>query len=805
MENNKQISVQSWVWRSMIKTGIIPLILVEIVLVAIFLISNHYINSDNMKYIQSQVNSELNISTSMESNIVRERVLSFVRLAEIYRNETERVLSEELDDKNTFDSNLVISESGVLYSKYDDGGAASYYSSITKNKDLLKIAKLKKLDSLMKQLKQSDPFISSVYYNSWDSYNRIYPWFQTNKQYPPDMNIPEYNFYYLATEQYNPDRKVVWTDVYIDPAGHGWMTSVIAPVYVNGKLEGVVGLDITVDTIVRNIQNLSIPWDGYAILVSETGNIMALPPQGELDLNIKELKQHDYEHAITEEVFKPQEFNLFKRQDTSGLITDFDNSSEGLTKLVLNNKVKLVSWATIPETNWKILFVVDEQKMYQESIKLKEKYQNVGYVMIMGLIGFYIIFLAFTWYISKRMSRSIAEPLSQIRNMFYQVSTGKFDIYYDDFHLKELNDTANATIRMGKRLDKLTSQLKSAKIEADEANKSKSRFISNISHEIRTPMNSILALSDMLLKEKLEHEQEKSLQRIKKSGEHLLLVINDVLDISKIESGRLHIEAIPFDVYSLVKDVYELFEPRIINKHIELEVNVEENIPVLIGDPLRIKQILINFVSNAIKFTEHGEITIHVKALNKNELSTALSFAVTDTGIGLCEDDKQKVFGSFQQADTSTTRKYGGTGLGLSISRSIASLMGGSIGVESKVNQGSTFWFEVELNYDDQSVLHPKLNISTNLVESEVENSEINWHDCMDIEEFENKVSYLQELLAQNNLEAEDYFSEHQLCFEQAVPHCSGQLAEYISQYDFSNALLVVERIQEHLIESKKT
>ncbi len=803
MENKKQISVQSWVWRSMVKTGIIPLILVEVVLVTVFLISNHYINSDNMKYIQSQVNNELTISTSMESNTVRERILSIARLAEIYRSETERVLSEEPTNKNPFDPNLALSESGVLYSKFDDGGSASYYSSIVKNKDLVKVTKLSKLDSLMKQLKQSDPFIAAVYFNSWDSYNRIYPWFQTLEQYPPDMNIPDYNFYYLATDKYNPERKAVWTDVYIDPAGHGWMTSVVAPVYVKGQLEGVVGLDITVDTIVKNIQNLSIPWDGYAVLVSETGNIMALPPQGEYDLNIKELKQHEYQQAITKEVFKPHEFNLFKRNDTSRLKTEFDNSTQGLTKLVLNDKVKFVSWATIPETSWKVLFVVDEQKMYQESIKLKEKYQKVGYVMIMGLIGFYIMFLAFTWYVSKRMSRSIAEPLFTIRDMFYQVSTGKFDISYDDFHLKELNDTANATIRMGKRLDKLTSQLKSAKVEADEANKSKSRFISNISHEIRTPMNSILALSDMLLKEKLEHEQEKSLKRIKKSGEHLLLVINDVLDISKIESGRLHIEAIPFDIYSLVKDVYELFEPRLVNKYIGFEVNVEEGIRTLIGDPLRIKQILINFVSNAIKFTEHGEISIHVTA-SKNKGSTALlNIAVTDTGIGLSEDDMQKIFGSFQQADSSTTRKYGGTGLGLTISRSIADLMGGVIGVKSKLKEGSTFWFEVELNYDDQSDLHTALSMSNHLVESVIDSPRVDLADCMDIDIFKSKVSYLQELLEQNNLEAEDYFFEHRPCFEKAVPHYCGPLAEYVSQCDFSNALVIVKRIHEHLIEPK--
>lgn len=248
MARDNQTSVQSWVWRSMVKTGIIPLVLVELVLVSIYLISNHFISSDNMNYIRSQVDNELDFATAMESDVVRERINSISRLAEIYKNETQRVLAEELDTDNLDMSNLSLSDNGVLHTKEDKGGSASFYSAYTTNKqkDVNKIFKLAKLDPLMKQIKSSDPFIAAVYFNSWDSYNHIYPWFQTIEQYPADMNIPQYNFYYLATDKYNPERKVIWTDVYIDPAGQGWMASAIAPVYNGDKLEGVIGLDITV-------------------------------------------------------------------------------------------------------------------------------------------------------------------------------------------------------------------------------------------------------------------------------------------------------------------------------------------------------------------------------------------------------------------------------------------------------------------------------------------------------------------------------------------------------------------------------
>ncbi|MBD0785544.1 histidine kinase [Vibrio sp. Y2-5] len=806
MNKENQLSVQAWVWRSMVKTGIIPLILVELLLVTIYLISNHFISSDNMDYIHSQVNNELYITSSIESDLVRERISSVSRLAEIYRNETQRVLAEELRPDEVDMSNLAFSDNGVLYTKQDHGGAASFYSSYTKktDKDLDRIFKLAKLDPLMKEIKRSDPFIAAVYFNSWDSYNHIYPWFHTLEQYPADMNIPEYNFYYLATDEYNPERKVVWTEVYIDPAGQGWMTSAIAPVYNGDKLEGVIGIDITVDTIVNNIQNLIVPWNGYAILANSEGTIMALPPKGEQDLNIKELKQHNYKSAVTQEMFKPEDFNLFKRADTKALEPQFDGQNQGLTKLVLNNENKLVSWVTIPETNWKVLFVVDENEMYRESMALKEKYQGIGYIMIFGLIGFYILFLAYTWMVSKRMSEAIAAPLSQIRNMFHKMSSGNFDVSHEQFNLKELNDTAKATIIMGGRLGKLTNELKTAKIEAEEANIAKSQFISNISHEIRTPMNSILALSDMLLANTVNNEQRDSLVRIKKSGEHLLLVINDVLDLSKIESGHLNIEKIPFNIYSIAQDVYELCEAKVSTKGLGLHVDVEENIPTLLGDPLRIKQVLLNFVANAAKFTAQGSISVTIHVVSTSGDQTKLRIEVNDTGIGLTDEEQLKIFESFQQADTSTTRKYGGTGLGLTISRSIAKLMDGEIGVDSRPGEGSTFWFEVTLDTSfeesseqlNNSMRLSNLDYNTKYQESDAEDLE-----DIDLEQLIEKLNYLNQLLNDNNLAAEEYFQQQKLYFDKVVPNCSNQLAAFISSCDYTSALAATDRIEKSLKE----
>lgn len=800
----KTINTQTWVWRSMVRTGIIPLILVESGLIAVYLVSNHLISNDNMAYIYTQVNEELKISSERESNIIREKLLSIESLTTLYRNETERVLSGNDVIDASESSNLAVSEDGVIYSKNDLGGSASFYSGLTEKKDWEKIYRLAHLDPLMKQIEKNNDLVSSIYVNTWDSYNRIYPWFYTVDQYPPKMNIPEYNFYYLANEEYNPNRETVWTDVYIDPAGHGWMASAISPVYIKDFLEGVVGLDIKVSAIIDSIQNLIIPWDGYAILASSNGTIMALPPQGEYDFGLKELTEHSYQQAITKEVFKPDDFNLFKRDDTADLSSQLLKNNNGLTQITLNGEKKLISWSTIPETQWRLMVIVDENKMYASSRALENKYQNIGYVLIFGLISFYALFLIFIWRSSKQMSEFIAEPLKKIQNMVNKAGLGDFNLTNDGFRLKELNETANSIISMGSKLDRLTTELKEAKLSAENANIAKSQFISNVSHEIRTPMNSILGLSHILLNSDLTVDQKSNLVKIDKSGKHLLTLINDILDLSKLEANKIEIEKTIFDIRTIIQDVYDIFEYKANQRGVHLTTEVDESIPQLVGDTLRIKQIILNFVSNAIKFTDEGEVSIIVDAIKRTKDNINLRISVLDTGVGLSKYDQALVFDSYQQADASTTRKYGGTGLGLTISKRIAELMGGKVGVESEYGKGSVFWFTIELEIDRSGVYIPFENKEIPEIGYVNEPSPKLDCDIKSIEEFESKVDHLFFLLEECDLESEYFYSKHRLCFEKLDLGLSNDLYQAVSTYDFESALAVLIRIKEQLNQFKE-
>jgi len=241
-------------------------------------------------------------------------------------------------------------------------------------------------------------------------------------------------------------------------------------------------------------------------------------------------------------------------------------------------------------------------------------------------------------------------------------------------------------------------ELLRAKEVAEDATKMKSDFLANMSHEIRTPMNAIIGLAHLMMKTSLTSRQSDQLRKIQQSANHLLALINDILDFSKIEAGKLSIEIVDFELRDLLDNVTNLISDKASAKGLELIFDIDQNLPLCLqGDPLRLGQILINFCNNAVKFTEKGEIIVKARLEGTSESGLKAYFAVTDTGIGLTEEQIARLFQAFSQADASTTRKYGGTGLGLAISKRLAELMGGEIGVESQFGKGSTFWFTVEL------------------------------------------------------------------------------------------------------------
>jgi diguanylate cyclase (GGDEF)-like protein len=265
------------------------------------------------------------------------------------------------------------------------------------------------------------------------------------------MDIPSYNFYYLADAEHNAGRKPVWTDVYVDPAGQGWMTSCVAPVYRGDFLEGVVGLDVTVKQIVQHVEELKVPWQGYALLLDASGTIMAMPASAEADWGVSELTDHHYATAIERDIFKPMAFNVLKRNDSKGWAWKVMNEQEGYETIAFAGD-KAIAWSTIPQTGWKLLEVVPEGNIYQRVDRLRDQVRDLGLSMLGGLAVFYLFFFAITFYRARRVSEYLAQSLAGISQMTEMIAEGVYGNKPNPVGLTEIDAAAASVARLGREL-----------------------------------------------------------------------------------------------------------------------------------------------------------------------------------------------------------------------------------------------------------------------------------------------------------------------------------------------------------------
>lgn len=447
--------------------------------------------------------------------------------------------------------------------------------------------------------------------------------------------------------------------------------------------DGLIQKDEAQKLSLNTLKTLRYGDDDYFWLHDLSLKMVMHPTQPELD------KQSiaDYEDSNGKKLFV--KMNQVVRDSGKGFV-DYQwprpNSRVSLSKL---SRIQLFEpWGWVVGTG---IYVDD---VYSKAAKVRHQVVATGSI-------FFVLILAYSLYAARRINM----PLRETLQLASQLTTANVDTA--QFAHIGNDDTRRLLLVM----QLMVSDLKEARVAADSANKAKSEFLATMSHEIRTPMNGVIGMTDLLLETELTQTQREYAELVKMSGDSLLDLINDILDFSKIEARKMLLEKLDFEIRHVFHDIYSMMILNTREKGIDLNLEIADDIPKIVtGDPKRLRQIVINLLGNAIKFTDSGSISIQVRIEKKSPNSLLLRTSVIDSGIGISPDKINLIFKPFTQADSSTTRRFGGTGLGLAICKQLSELMGGTINAQSSDGAGSTFWFTAEFGIPEQTEHLPQPN-----------------------------------------------------------------------------------------------
>ena len=685
-----------------LKSAIIPAFILQLILLFVYLSINLYISRNNQTLQITETTKSIQEIASREAKILDGQLRSITQKALLLQREHSSFFSHpDYCFLPNGEPEFSTHPNKAFYKTVNNGGSSLYYASTTPigEAERRKARCSEMLDSFMQHIVMASPVIVQAYLNTWDDMNRLYPFMpDAPAQYGSAIHMEDYNFYYLANAEHNPERLPVWTGAYLDPAGQGWMVSVVVPVYRGDFLEGVSGLDVTIATFVNHILNLDIPWDSGVMMVDDSGTILGMQQRVEDILGLRELKAHDYQDSINTTIEKPDRYNLFNVFDevTNEDLQDIFASKQAIGNITLNGVDYIISQELIPETGWRLLSLIEHDQVLQPLLALNKFSRVMGYTAASGLFLLFILLFLFLIQKTRKLTTLIAAPIVRLSDETQELGRDLIVQKFEPSGITEIDKLNQNFCTMIKVLKGRTEDLIDAKIQAESANRLKSQFLANMSHEIRTPMNAVIGMTHLAQKTNDLQVQKKYLRDIETSGEHLLGVLNSVLDFSRIEAGKIDIDKVDLRLDEVINRFASTLGKLIDNKPLSFHFSIDSNIPnCLIGDPLRIGQILLNIGSNAVKFTSEGEVRLKVSELSRVEDRVMLKFMLSDTGIGMTSEQQERVFESFQQADMSITRQYGGSGLGLAICHRLVNLMQGEIGIESHLNSGTTVWFSV--------------------------------------------------------------------------------------------------------------
>lgn len=697
------LPLSRWLWQSYLRSAIIPLLFIELSFLAIYWISNAIVYRQNVSAVRELSHDYLGDVVRREAMSIGNSLEGVSQITTLYARQALKALEGNYVPPAAERARYAPGPKGGLHTTFDNGTTASFYSNVTRigPEQMDKVWRLSALDPLMMDIRNSNPLVASLYFNTNDSYNRIYPYFKVLDQYPWDMAIPSYNFYYEADAKHNPQRKAVWTDAYIDPAGHGWMVSSIAPVWRGSTLEGVVGIDVTLETMIDRILKLDLPWDAYAVLLDRKGRIIAMPPAGEDDFRLKELTTHSYAKAIMADTFKPESFNINNRKDTQALASALAKAEHGEARLNFDGP-HLATFSHIAGPDWTLVIIAPEQNIYAQANALRDRLRMVGYVMVGGLLVFYVIFFVFLYQRAHAMSTRVAEPLGVIARLIERIGKGQFRQRFDGSRVRELDLLGHQLVATGNQLgdanERIVEQeriVSLALARQQQVNEEQTRFVRVMSHELRTPL-SVIDSGAQILDRRAESLTPDDLRKRSAKLRGAVRRISDLLHKlvgSVPEDAAQSEESVP-TTHDLVRFTRELAQDMVGPDRLRLRLP-DEGVPV--GEAASLAIALRAVLDNAVRYTP-GDTPVTVSL---DRVDGAMTLKVEDCGPGIPVSEQQEIGKRFFRGANATGTD--GAGVGLYVARKLVETLGGTLVISSQ-GTGTSVTFSLPVDDDQRPI-----------------------------------------------------------------------------------------------------
>jgi len=786
--------LRRWLWRAFVQCALIPLIFVEFVLIGAYLLSNSATRDAQLAHLEERAQQSLSSSVRREAQIVDWRLWNIVKQVQIFRGAIEHALVERSVQSGEVDrARHGAGPDGLFYNGHARGASAERQGNA-------QALRLPQFDALMRSIEEAGPLVVSAFVRCWDQRVRRYP---TVDALPGEAGAAGQDFYSLADGRHNPERKPVWSSPYLDPAG-AWRIAMLAPVYRGDFLEGVVGLEVDLKSMLAEISDLEVPWQGYAALVDEEGTVIALPNAG---------------GVASESTVNPAQY----RREVGNLLP-LIGAEEAVGSVTFDDHEHLLAWKAIPQIGWRLLLVVDKDRILQPTRALAAHYQQIGYLLIAGLFVFHALFLLLWWWRSRRLGRELERPISGIAEMLQHLGKGQQEtgVIQPASRIEELDAMADAVrssdrqlqvseaerlrsqrllevvmestteslweilanhsqIRVSSRfarrfalegecvtleefnqlvhpddmerlrlrregffsgadsayeaeyrcidrsgqyiwllsrgqaltreadgrvlhsagthvdisrLKAVQEELRHATLEAQDASRAKSRFLSSMSHELRTPLNAVQGFAQLIELEvegKAEAEPVGEYAReIVKASRHLTALVDDILNLSTLEGRRQQLQIRPVEVGAMLASCVDMVQPQVREHRLQLQlISVCRPLYVL-ADVCRLRQILLNLLSNAIKYNRpQGRVVLGYEVR-----SDCVRLWVKDSGLGLDAEQQSQLFQPFQRLGRESSN-IPGSGIGLVLCQELAELMSGGMGFYSEPGVGSCFWIDL--------------------------------------------------------------------------------------------------------------